>query len=188
MTPNIDKIIQSLQKSTQQIDNLNEQMNDLSNSSQDLHKTVKLNKEYNDELNNLNNLSTYNSRASLIIALEQERKTIQELENENQELESAIQNHQEVLNVIMAKYREQGHLLERLNQLEQSYEIQDDLLNEREKFFHTKLNELVPLLDSVGTFDEIEIEKQDALIQKLIEENNKIKNLLQQQLYVDNEL
>lgn len=45
MTPNIDKIIQSLQKSTQQIDNLNEQMNDLSNSSQDLHKTVKLNKE-----------------------------------------------------------------------------------------------------------------------------------------------
>lgn len=124
----------------------------------------------------------------MIIALEQERKTIQELENENQELESAIQNHQEVLNVIMAKYREQGHLLERLNQLEQSYEIQDDLLNEREKFFHTKLNELVPLLDSVGTFDEIEIEKQDALIQKLIEENNKIKNLLQQQLYVDNEL
>lgn len=45
MTPNIDKIIQSLQKNTQQLDNLNEQMNDLSNSSQDLYNTIKLNKE-----------------------------------------------------------------------------------------------------------------------------------------------
>nr|XP_027199574.1 FGFR1 oncogene partner 2 homolog [Dermatophagoides pteronyssinus] len=183
MTPNIDKIIQSLQKNTQQLDNLNEQMNDLSNSSQDLYNTIKLNKEYNDELNYLNNLSTYNTRASLIAALEQERKTIQELENENLELESAIQNHQKVLNVIMTKYREQGHLLEKLNQLEQSYEIQDDLLFERENFFQTKLNELVPLLDSVGAFDEIEIQKQDVLIQKMIEKNNKIKKLLQQQLY-----
>lgn len=118
----------------------------------------------------------------MIAALEQERKTIQQLENENLELESAIQNHQKVLDIIMAKYREQGNLLKNLNQLEKSYNIQDDLLDERETFFQTKLDELVPLLDSICAFDEIEIQKQDLLIQKLIDENNKIKNLLQQQL------
>ena len=115
----------------------------------------------------------------MISALQDERKQVQNLEKENNEIRSAINQHKEVLEIIMFKYREQSKQLSRINRLESIYRIpKNNLDSQRHKYLQEKMNELPLVINEACNLDEGKIEKQEQLILKLKQENNKIKRLL----------
>lgn len=137
--------------------------------------------QYHSELGVINNLSESQPRGSLIAALQGEVKQIHELESENTELRTAIDHHQQVLEVIMCKYREQSKQLQRINMLESMYRIpEDNYDSQRYAYLQAKVNEMILVMDKACELNETKMEKQQDLIVKLKEENNRIKKLLLQ--------
>ena len=63
--------------------------------------------QYQDDLNELNELARHRPRANLVLSIAQENNQIRELQQENRELRAALDEHQTALELIMSKYREQ---------------------------------------------------------------------------------
>lgn len=135
--------------------------------------------QFHQELSVVNNLSESQPRTSLISALQDERKKARSLEKENNELRSAIEQHQQVLEIVMMKYREQSKQLARINRLELIYRIpSNDLDCQRYRYLQDKVNEMVLVLEQACETDDFKINSQQQLISKLTAENNRIKRLL----------
>jgi len=197
MTPTVDDLIDTVRKLVGDIDSLEDKVKGLSRDLQDLNKTVELTKEvrinqmiaifnfriyfpkFHQELSILNNLSESQPRASLVSALQDEIKQIHHLEKENKELRIAIEQHQQVLEIVMSKYREQKSLLERINELESAYKLpKNDLTSQRYEYFQEKVNEMVLVMDTACQVNDDKIERNQHNISKITEENNRIRKLL----------
>ncbi|RWS03661.1 FGFR1 oncogene partner 2-like protein [Dinothrombium tinctorium] len=72
-----------------------------------LNKTVDSMKEYHEDMQALSSISQNRSRSSLIVTIQRESKQLRQLEMENKELKSALEEHQFALELIMSKYRTQ---------------------------------------------------------------------------------
>ncbi|RWS28453.1 eukaryotic translation initiation factor 4 gamma 2-like protein, partial [Leptotrombidium deliense] len=67
---------------------------------------------YHEDMQALSSISQNRSRSSLIVTIQRESKQLRQLEMENKELKSALEEHQFALELIMSKYRNQvSHLL-----------------------------------------------------------------------------
>ena len=207
MTPNADDLIEILKKLVTQIESLDGSVKGLVQQSHELNKGVQLMEEvsrgvmrlcvecranlhllfplsdhqYHGELGVLNNISELQPRTSLITALQDEERQIEQLEGENRELRLAIEQHQQVLQLIMAKYREQGAKLRRVNQLEARYRLPADHLDaQRHRYMAETVHQTVQVMDRACEVDEAKIRQQQLLIEKIREENGRIKRLLLQ--------
>ncbi|KAH9401240.1 FGFR1 oncoprotein partner 2 [Tyrophagus putrescentiae] len=181
MTPNADDLIEILKKLVTQIESLDGNVKGLVQQSHELNKGVQLMEEYHGELGVLNNISELQPRTSLITALQDEERQIEQLEGENRELRLAIEQHQQVLQLIMAKYREQGAKLRRVNQLEARYRLPADHLDaQRHRYMAETVHQTVQVMDRACEVDEAKIRQQQLLIEKIREENGRIKRLLLQ--------
>lgn len=135
--------------------------------------------QFRKELDTLNNISTVQPRTSLITTLQDEIKQVQELESENDELRSAIEHHQQVLEIIMEKYREQSKQLKRINILESIFRIPiDDLDSNRRDYLLAKIDEMALVMNKACEIDENCLTKQERMIVQLKQENNRIRKLL----------
>ncbi|ELU02494.1 hypothetical protein CAPTEDRAFT_204806 [Capitella teleta] len=85
-----------------------------------LDKRMDAMKEYEEDLNELNEIARHRPRANLILGLAQENSQIRELQNENRELRVALEEHQSALELIMKKYREQVAKLMAANRLDKA--------------------------------------------------------------------
>lgn len=63
--------------------------------------------QYQEDLNELNEIARHRPRSALIMNLAQENTQIRELQAENRELKLALEEHQNAISLIMTKYREQ---------------------------------------------------------------------------------
>lgn len=69
--------------------------------------TSYLSKQYQEELVELNTAAHQRPHLDLIANIQQESRQLRALENENKELKSALEEHQNTLELIMSKYRQQ---------------------------------------------------------------------------------
>ena len=76
--------------------------------------------QYQEDLNELNEIAKHRPRANLIMGLVQENTQIRELQQENKELRLALEEHQSALELIMSKYREQVIKLVMVSKLDRS--------------------------------------------------------------------
>ena len=76
--------------------------------------------QYQEDLNELNEIARHRPRSSLIMNLAQENTQIRELQAENRDLRLALEEHQNALELIMSKYREQIVKLMLANKLDRS--------------------------------------------------------------------
>lgn len=130
-------------------------------------------------MNIWNNVSEYQPRSSLIAALQDEIKQVYNLETENSELKTALKSHQDVLTIIMKKYRDQSKQLGQLIDFETDYTIpEDDLNSQRCQHFQEKVNQMILVLDNSCGIDEDKIALQQKLINKVHKKNLKIKKML----------
>ena len=82
--------------------------------------------QYQEDLNELNEIARHRPRSNLIMGLVQESSQIRELQQENKELRLALEEHQSALELIMSKYREQVYKLVMVNKLDQKAGSQQD--------------------------------------------------------------
>jgi len=72
-----------------------------------LNKRVEAMKQYQEEIELLNQVARHRPRSSLVMGIQQENRQIRELQQENNELRTSLEEHQSALELIMTKYREQ---------------------------------------------------------------------------------
>ncbi|XP_040201535.1 FGFR1 oncogene partner 2 isoform X2 [Rana temporaria] len=72
-----------------------------------LNKRVEAMKQYQEEIQELNEVARHRPRSTLVLGIQQENRQIRELQQENKELRTSLEEHQSALELIMSKYREQ---------------------------------------------------------------------------------
>ncbi|CAN2391215.1 FGFR1 oncogene partner 2 [Pristimantis euphronides] len=72
-----------------------------------LNKKMEAMKQYQDEIQELNEVARHRPRSTLVLGIQQENRQIRELQQENKELRTSLEEHQSALELIMSKYREQ---------------------------------------------------------------------------------
>ncbi|XP_075066590.1 FGFR1 oncogene partner 2 [Mixophyes fleayi] len=72
-----------------------------------LNKRVEAMKQYQEEIQELNEVARHRPRSTLVLGIQQENRQIRELQQENKELHTSLEEHQSALELIMSKYREQ---------------------------------------------------------------------------------
>ncbi|KAM7116878.1 FGFR1 oncogene partner 2 isoform 1-T1 [Molossus nigricans] len=72
-----------------------------------LNKRVEAMKQYQEEIQELNEVARHRPRSTLVMGIQQENRQIRELQQENKELRTSLEEHQSALELIMSKYREQ---------------------------------------------------------------------------------
>ncbi|XP_040291585.1 FGFR1 oncogene partner 2 isoform X1 [Bufo bufo] len=72
-----------------------------------LNRRVEAMKQYQDEIQELNEVARHRPRSTLVLGIQQENRQIRELQQENKELRTSLAENQSALELIMSKYREQ---------------------------------------------------------------------------------
>ncbi|XP_060695599.1 FGFR1 oncogene partner 2 homolog isoform X1 [Hemiscyllium ocellatum] len=72
-----------------------------------LNKRVEAMKQYQEDIQELNEVARHRPRSTLVMGIQQENRQIRDLQQENKELRTSLEEHQSALELIMSKYREQ---------------------------------------------------------------------------------
>jgi len=75
-------------------------------TAQDLLRGVEAMKEYQEDVDGLNAVAHNRPRAQLVLGIQQENRHIRQLQQENKELRAALEEAQNAVELIMAKYRQ----------------------------------------------------------------------------------
>uniref|UniRef100_A0A1B6G2J8 FGFR1 oncogene partner 2 homolog n=1 Tax=Cuerna arida TaxID=1464854 RepID=A0A1B6G2J8_9HEMI len=134
-------------------------------------------KQYKDEVGELNDAARQRPHSVLIAGIQQENRHLRELQQENRELRAALEEHQNALELIMSKYRQQ----------------MTQLVNNSKQNFHTlynqqytqviekqadKITEMAAVMKMAAAVDDNNGIKDEATIVQLTTENKGLRELL----------
>ncbi|CAG2063192.1 unnamed protein product [Timema podura] len=114
----------------------------------------------------------------LVAGIQQENRHLRELQQENRELRAALEEHQNALELIMSKYRQQvaqlvaSHKLDLPTIHSQKYA---QIIEEQAD----KISEMAAVMERAAAIDEREAFGEQELISKLVIENKGLRELLQ---------
>ncbi|XP_043479723.1 FGFR1 oncogene partner 2 homolog [Leptopilina heterotoma] len=127
-------------------------------------------KQYQEEVEVLNAEAKQTSHLQVIAGIQQENRHLREIQAENRELKSALEDHKSALELIMSKYRKQTASL--LKQWKPDY---TSLYNSKYANIITsqaeKINEMAAVMKTAAALDEENEMKEKELIARLKEEN-----------------
>uniref|UniRef100_A0A7N6C4F9 FGFR1 oncogene partner 2 n=1 Tax=Anabas testudineus TaxID=64144 RepID=A0A7N6C4F9_ANATE len=143
-----------------------------------LNKRVDAMKQYQEEIDTLNQVARHRPRSSLVLGIQQENRQIRELQQENKELRTSLEEHQSALELIMTKYREQVFRL-----LMASKRDDPAIVTQlKEHIVHTahidKINEMASVMRKAIEVDEGRICEDEERIKQLELENRGLRELL----------
>ncbi|KAK7073960.1 FGFR1 oncoprotein partner 2 [Halocaridina rubra] len=131
--------------------------------------------KYCEEMNELNEAANNRPRSALIHSIQQENRHIRQLQQENKELRLALEEHQNVMELIMSKYRQQVAKLVSVNSKQSQPNTQE----------HTKLaaqieqiSEMVAVMRKAAALGDDESNYQEKVITALVTENKGLKEML----------
>ncbi|KDR17017.1 FGFR1 oncogene partner 2-like protein [Zootermopsis nevadensis] len=79
----------------------------LLSQTQSVYKQIDAMKQYQEEVGELNETARQRPHTVLVAGIQQENRHLRELQQENRELRAALEEHQNALELIMSKYRQQ---------------------------------------------------------------------------------
>lgn len=140
-------------------------------------KDVEAMKQYQEDLEQLNAIAHHRPRAQLVLGIQQENRHIRQLQHENKELRATLEEHQNAIELIMSKYRQQ------MNILVHSTKLDKNVVNERKaQLLQDKTDqiyEMASIMQNSIKLDE-ENEVQDREIRtRLLTENRGLRELLE---------
>lgn len=147
--------------------------------TQTLHRQVEAMKQYQDNLNELNEIARHRPRANLILSLAQENSQIRELQQENKELRESLEEHQTALELIMSKYREQMTKLLKADQLEREYIAKNCDRSQEMQEKLEKIYEMAAVMWKAVKIDDQYVDHDQETIAQLKKENASMRELLQ---------
>ncbi|XP_050727451.1 FGFR1 oncogene partner 2 homolog isoform X4 [Eriocheir sinensis] len=147
----------------------------LLSQAQGMFKQVESMKEYCEEMNELNEAANNRPRSALIHSIQQENKHIRQLQQENKELRLALEEHQNVMELIMSKYRQQVAQLVTVNAqpTQPSTQEQAKLAAQIER-----VSEMVAVMRQAASLSDDECNEQQKLITALATENKGLREML----------
>jgi len=144
--------------------------------AQEVLKEVDAMKQYQEDVENLNEVAHNRPRAQLVLGIQQENRHIRALQQENKELRAALEEHQNALELIMSKYRQ--HVTRLIN----STRIDKNLINNHKtKLLQArtdKVCEMAAVMKESVKLDEAASNQQQELLSRLITENKGLRELL----------
>nr|XP_045610069.1 FGFR1 oncogene partner 2 homolog isoform X1 [Procambarus clarkii] len=147
----------------------------LLSQAQGMFKQVESMKEYCEEMNELNEAANNRPRSALIHSIQQENRHIRQLQQENKELRLALEEHQNVMELIMSKYRQQVAKLVTVNskQSQPNTQEQAKLAAQIER-----ISEMVAVMRKAASLGDDESQQQQRLITSLATENKGLREML----------
>lgn len=147
----------------------------LLSQTQGMFKQVESMKEYCEEMNELNEAANNRPRSALIHSIQQENRHIRQLQQENKELRLALEEHQNVMELIMSKYRQQVAKLVSVNKKQMQPNTQDQakLAAQIER-----VSEMVAVMRKAASLGDDECQQQQRLISALATENKGLREML----------
>ncbi|KAH3877338.1 FGFR1 oncogene partner 2 homolog [Dreissena polymorpha] len=150
----------------------------LISQTSNLHKRMEAMREYQDDITELNEIAKHRPRSHLVIGIAQENRQIRELQQENRELQIALEEHQSALELIMKKYREQVVTLIETRNCEQALAGNNDQSKEMEKLIN-KICEMANIMQKSVTVDEDASAADKERLTQLEIENRGLRELLE---------
>ncbi|XP_032668278.1 FGFR1 oncogene partner 2 homolog [Odontomachus brunneus] len=134
-------------------------------------------KQYQEEIEILNMEAKQRPHLQLIAGIQRENRHLREIQAENKELRSALEDHQNALELIMSKYRQQTASLLRLSKTDFS-----SLHNSKYANIITsqaeKINEMAAVMKTAAALDEENELKEKEAFQSLKEENIVLREII----------
>ncbi|XP_075235015.1 FGFR1 oncogene partner 2 homolog [Lycorma delicatula] len=149
----------------------------LLSQTQTVYKQIDAMKQYAEETGELNELARQRPHSVLVAGIQQESRNLRELRQENRELRAALEEHQNALEVIMSKYRQQiTHLVQvsKLN-LTNMYNSQYTQVIRRQA---EKMNEMAAVMKMAAEIDEKNATQGKEVLSRLTTENQGLRELL----------
>lgn len=146
-------------------------------AAQDVLKEVEAMRQYQEDIESLNNIAHNRPRAQLVLGIQQENRHIRQLQHENKELRAALEEHQNVLELIMSKYRQHMSCLINSTKLEKDMIIHENtrMLQDRAD----KICEMANVMQKSIQIDEQSINKEQELMARLVTENKGLREMLE---------
>jgi len=145
--------------------------------AQEVLKEVDAMRQYQEDVENLNEVAHNRPRAQLVLGIQQENRHIRTLQQENKELRAALEEHQNALELIMSKYRQ--HVTRLVNtphpDVNSINNQKIQMLAERTE----KVCEMAAVMKEAVRVDEETCNQQQELMARLITENKGLRELLE---------
>lgn len=145
-----------------------------------LNKRVDAMKQYQEEIEVLNQVARHRPRSTLVMGIQQENRQIRELQQENKELRTSLEEHQSALELIMTKYREQVFRLLMASKREDPAivtQLKEHHTNEMQMHIE-KINEMATVMKKAIEVDEGRLCEDEERIKRLELENSGLRELL----------
>jgi len=143
--------------------------------AQEVLKQVDAMRQYQEDVDNLNEVAHNRPRAHLVLGIQQENRHIRTLQQENKELRAALEEHQNALELIMSKYRHHVTKLVNTTKPDLSTPPTDlRLITERTE----KVCEMAAVMKEAVRMDEDSSNQQQEMMARLITENKGLREIL----------
>ncbi|CAH2278442.1 FGFR1 oncogene partner 2 isoform X2 [Pelobates cultripes] len=146
-----------------------------------LNKRVEAMQQYQEEIQELNEVARHRPRSTLVLGIQQENRQIRELQQENKELRTSLEEHQSALELIMSKYREQMFCLLMASKKDDPGIVMK-LKEQHSKDLQThveKIHEMTAVIKCAIEIDNQEGNMEYDRILKLEQENKGLREILQ---------
>ncbi|CAG2185272.1 FGFR1 oncogene partner 2 homolog [Mytilus edulis] len=147
--------------------------------TQTLHNRIDSMKQYQDDINELNEIARHRPRSTLVLGIAQENRQIRELQQENKELCLSLEEHQSALELIMQKYREQIMKLLQSNRVEKSIKTRQDQKNREIEQLIDKISEMAAVMQKAASVDDQLSAHDHEKLTQLQLENNGLREILE---------
>ncbi|MEQ2279281.1 FGFR1 oncoprotein partner 2 [Ameca splendens] len=180
MNCSLEKVLADAKSLVERLRNHDNAAEMLIEQTTSLNKRVEAMKQYQEEIDSLNQVARHRPRSSLVLGIQQENRQIRELQQENKELRTSLDEHQSALELIMTKYREQ------VFRLLMSSKREDPAIVTQLKEQHTtemqahidKINEMASVMRKAIEVDEGRTCEDEERIKQLELENSGLRELL----------
>ncbi|XP_016367624.1 FGFR1 oncogene partner 2 homolog [Sinocyclocheilus rhinocerous] len=145
-----------------------------------LNKRVEAMKQYQEEIEVLNQVARHRPRSTLVMGIQQENRQIRELQQENKELRTSLEEHQSALELIMNKYREQVFRLLMASKRDDPAivtQLREQHTNEMQAHIE-KINEMATVMRKAIEVDEGRLCEDEERMKRLELENSGLRELL----------
>ncbi|KAF2894238.1 hypothetical protein ILUMI_11931 [Ignelater luminosus] len=178
MSLTIQQIIVDAKRLTERLKERDNTADVLLNETHAINKKIDAMKQYQEEVEQLNEVAHQKPHSQLIANIQKENRHLREIQQENRELRAALEEHQTALEHIMSKYRQhttQQIYKSRINFLA----LQNDKYNEVISKQAEKIQEMAAVMDHAAFIDESQNNENNELMSRLKTENQGLRELLE---------
>ncbi|XP_046862107.1 FGFR1 oncogene partner 2 homolog [Xenia sp. Carnegie-2017] len=137
---------------------------------------IKAMKQYREDITKLNELAKHRPKSTLLLGSKEESTRIAELQQENIDLQTTLEDHQSALELIMSKYREHIFSLVSANRLDA--EVLKTKFSNKEQSKTEQICEMASVMSKAIQIDDAAIQEEEERHAALEFENQGLRELL----------